>query len=121
EQKITQILTRLKINHLNQKIGTLSGGQKKRVALAKVLIEEPDLVLMDEPTNHLDLEMVEWLEDYLTRSSLALLLITHDRYFLDRITNEILELDNGQLYRYKGNYAFYVEKKAEREENTLKE
>jgi ABC transport system ATP-binding/permease protein len=121
EQKITQILTRLKINHLHQTIATLSGGQKKRVALAKVLIEEPDLVLMDEPTNHLDLEMVEWLEQYLKRSSLALLLITHDRYFLDRITNEILELENGQLYRYKGNYEFYLEKKAEREENLLKE
>jgi ATP-binding cassette subfamily F protein uup len=121
EQKITTILTRLKINHLHQKIGSLSGGQKKRVALAKVLIEEPQLVLMDEPTNHLDLEMVEWLEDYLTRSSLALLLITHDRYFLDRITNEILELDNQQLYRYKGNYSWYIEKKAEREENTMRE
>jgi ABC transport system ATP-binding/permease protein len=121
EQKITQILTRLKINHLHQTIATLSGGQKKRVALAKVLIEEPDLVLMDEPTNHLDLEMVEWLEQYLKRSSLSLLLITHDRYFLDRITNEILELENGQLYRYKGNYEFYLEKKAEREENLLKE
>ena len=121
EQKITQILTRLKINHLNQKIGTLSGGQKKRVALAKVLIEEPDLVLMDEPTNHLDIEMVEWLEEYLSRSSLALMLITHDRYFLDRITTEILELDNGKLYRYTGNYANFLEKKAEREDAFLSE
>src|SRR6185437_1567205 len=121
EQKITQILTRLKINHLNQKIGTLSGGQKKRVALAKVLIDEPDLVLMDEPTNHLDLEMVEWLEEYLSRSSLALMLITHDRYFLDRITTEILELDNSKLYRYTGNYANFLEKKAEREDAFLNE
>jgi ABC transport system ATP-binding/permease protein len=121
EQKITQILTKLNINHLHQKIGSLSGGQKKRVALARVLIEEPDLVLMDEPTNHLDLAMVEWLEEYLKRSSLALLLITHDRYFLDRITNEILELENGKLYRYKGNYEYYLEKKAEREETLYKE
>ncbi len=121
EQKITQILTRLKINHLHQKIGSLSGGQKKRVALAKVLIDEPDLVLMDEPTNHLDIEMVEWLEEYLTRSSLALMLITHDRYFLDRITTEILELDNGQLYRYIGNYGNFLEKKTEREESFMNE
>jgi len=121
EQKITQILTRLKINHLQQKIGTLSGGQKKRVALAKVLIDEPDLVLMDEPTNHLDIEMVEWLEGYLSKSSLALMLITHDRYFLDRITTEILELDNGKLYRYTGNYANFLEKKAEREESFMNE
>ncbi len=121
EQKITQILTRLKINHLQQKIGTLSGGQKKRVALAKVLIDEPDLVLMDEPTNHLDIEMVEWLEGYLSKSSLALMLITHDRYFLDKITTEILELDNGSLYRYTGNYSNFLEKKAEREESFMNE
>jgi ATP-binding cassette subfamily F protein uup len=116
EHKIRQILTRLKITDLEQPVDSLSGGQRKRVALARILIEEPELVLMDEPTNHLDLEMIEWLEDYLRRSRLSLLLITHDRYFLDRITNEILELENGQLYRFKGNYEYYLEKKAEREE-----
>ena len=121
ETKINQILTRLNIHHLNQKVSTLSGGQKKRIALAKVLIDEPDILLMDEPTNHLDLEMTEWLENYLSRGKLALLLITHDRYFLDNVCNEILELDNKQLYKYNGNYSYFLEKKNEREENESKE
>ena len=121
ELRIRQILSRLNIHNLTQKTGSLSGGQKKRVALAKVLIEEPDLLLIDEPTNHLDLEMTEWLEEYLSRQSMALLLVTHDRYFLDRVANEIMELENGQLYRYKGNYSLFLEKKADREENFIKD
>lgn len=115
EVKIKQVLTRLQLEFLDKKINQLSGGQKKRVALAQVLITEPDLVIMDEPTNHLDIEMIEWLEDYLISKDVALLLVTHDRYFLDRICEEIIELDNGKLYSYKGNYSYYVEKKAERE------
>ncbi len=121
EQQIKQILTRLKINDLDQPTATLSGGQRKRVALAQILIESPQLLLMDEPTNHLDVEMIEWLENYLSRSSIALLLVTHDRYFLDRVTNHILELEDGKLYRYQGSYASYLEKKAERVELEAKE
>jgi ATP-binding cassette subfamily F protein uup len=97
-------------------VGVLSGGQKKRVALARVLIDVPDLLIMDEPTNHLDLDMIEWLEEYLSDKNLTLLLVTHDRYFLDRVCNRILELDRGVLYAYQGNYAYFVEKKAMREE-----
>lgn len=115
ELKMKQILTHLNITNLSQNIGSLSGGQKKRVALAKLLVQEPDFMIMDEPTNHLDLDMIEWLEDYMKHQKMTLLLVTHDRYFLDRVSNEILELDNGQLYRYKGNYEYYLEKKAERE------
>jgi ABC transport system ATP-binding/permease protein len=115
EVKIKQVLTRLQLEFLDKKISQLSGGQKKRVALAQVLITEPDLVIMDEPTNHLDIDMIEWLEDYLISKDVALLLVTHDRYFLDRICDEIIELDNGKLYTYKGSYSYYVEKKAERE------
>lgn len=114
EQRIKQILSQLKIVNLNQKMGELSGGQVKRVALANVLISEPDLVMMDEPTNHLDLEMVEWLEDHLTRNNISLLMVTHDRYFLDRICTQIIEIDNKQLYSYKGNYSYYLEKRDER-------
>ncbi|EIJ78574.1 ABC transporter, ATP-binding protein [Bacillus methanolicus PB1] len=111
------ILTKLGIDDVNKKIGELSGGQKKRVALAQVLIQEPDLVILDEPTNHLDYESVKWLEEYLARYNGALLLVTHDRYFLDRVTNRIFELDGGNLYSYKGNYAAFLEAKAIREEN----
>lgn len=114
EQRIKQILSQLKITNFNQKIGSLSGGQIKRVALANVLIGEPELVLLDEPTNHLDLEMVEWLESYLSRNNISLLMVTHDRYFLDRVCTQIIEIDDRQLYSYKGNYSYYLEKRDER-------
>ena len=114
EQQAKQILTQLKITCFDQKINTLSGGQVKRVALANVLITGADLLILDEPTNHLDLEMIEWLEDYLRRSKITLLMVTHDRYFLDRVCSEIFEIDNRKLYTYKGNYSYYVEKKQER-------
>jgi len=114
EQRIKQILTQLKITDFQQKIGELSGGQVKRVALANVLISEPELLIMDEPTNHLDLEMVEWLEEHLTRNNISLLMVTHDRYFLDRVCNQILEIDNKQVFSYKGNYSYYLEKRDER-------
>ena len=114
ETKIKQILSKLKINDFNQKVGHLSGGQLKRVALANILIMEPELLILDEPTNHLDLDMTEWLEDYLKRSHASLLMVTHDRYFLDRVCSEIIEIDNRQLYAYKGNYAYYLEKREER-------
>lgn len=114
EQRAKQILSQLKITRFEQKIGHLSGGQLKRVALANVLIMEPDLLILDEPTNHLDLEMVEWLEDYLHRGNLSLLMVTHDRYFLDRVCNEIYEIDDRQIYTYKGNYSYYLEKRQER-------
>jgi ABC transport system ATP-binding/permease protein len=121
EAKIRQILTQLKIDDLNQPMGELSGGQVKRVALAKILIDEADFIILDEPTNHLDLEMIEWLEDYLARQKLTLLMVTHDRYFLDTVCNEILELEQGNMYRYKGNYAYFLEKKQERESAMLAE
>lgn len=111
------ILNKLGIDDYGQEIAALSGGQKKRVALAQVLIDSPDLLILDEPTNHLDFESVKWLEDYLSRYSGAILLVTHDRYFLDRVTNRIFELDGGNLYAYKGNYADFLESKAIREEN----
>ncbi|MBA4537794.1 ABC-F family ATP-binding cassette domain-containing protein [Bacillus aquiflavi] len=111
------ILSKLGIEQFDQKIGELSGGQKKRVALAQVLIEEPDLLILDEPTNHLDYESVKWLEEYISRYTGAVLLVTHDRYFLDRVTNRIFELSGGSLYSYKGNYANYLEEKAIRAEN----
>jgi len=111
------ILTKLGIEDFNQKIGAMSGGQKKRVALAQVLIQSPDLLILDEPTNHLDFESVKWLEDYLSRYHGAILLVTHDRYFLDRVTNRMFELDGGNLYSYKGNYASFLEAKATRVEN----
>jgi ATP-binding cassette subfamily F protein uup len=114
EQRIKQILTRLNITDFHQKIGELSGGQVKRVALANALISEPDLLIMDEPTNHLDLEMVEWLEEQLLRDPIALLMVTHDRYFLDRVCSRILEIDDKQIYTYKGNYSYYLEKRDER-------
>ncbi|MGI6073749.1 MAG: ABC-F family ATP-binding cassette domain-containing protein [Fermentimonas sp.] len=114
ELRIKQILSQLKIVDYNQKIKQLSGGQLKRVALANVLISEPELIFLDEPTNHLDLEMVEWLEDYLSKNNISLLMVTHDRYFLDRVCNQIVEIDNKQLYSYKGNYSYYLEKRDER-------
>ena len=113
ETKIKQILSKLKINDFNQKVRHLSGGQLKRVALANVLIMEPELLILDEPTNHLDLDMTEWLESYLKHNPASLLMVTHDRYFLDRVCSEIIEIDNQQLYAYKGNYAYYLEKRQE--------
>jgi ATP-binding cassette subfamily F protein uup len=115
EAKARQILGQLSVHDLTPVVKKLSGGQKRRVALAKVLIEEPDFLLLDEPTNHLDLDMIEWLEDYLVRTQMTLFMITHDRYFLENVTDEILEMENGVLYRYKGNFSYYLEKKAERE------
>ena len=114
EQKAKQILTRLKITRFDQQVEQLSGGQLKRVALANVLIAEPDLLILDEPTNHLDLEMTEWLEEYLTRNNVTLLMVTHDRYFLDRVCNEIIEIEGKRLYGYRGNYSYYLEKRQER-------
>ena len=114
EQKAKQILSQLKIRNFDQRVKQLSGGQLKRVALANALITEPDLLILDEPTNHLDLDMTEWLEDYLRRTNLSLLMVTHDRYFLDRVCSEIIEIDNQQIYQYKGNYSYYLEKRQER-------
>ena len=117
ETRIKQILGKLKIFNFEQLIGELSGGQLKRVALANVLISEPDLLILDEPTNHLDLEMVEWLEDFLKSSNMALLMVTHDRYFLDRVCTSILEIDHQGMFQYNGNYSYYLEKRQERIEN----
>jgi ABC transport system ATP-binding/permease protein len=117
EVQVKQILFTLKLPDLNALIMNLSGGQKKRVALAKILVTDCDLLILDEPTNHLDLDMIEWLEDYLTRSAKTLLMVTHDRYFLDRVCNVILELSDRELYRYEGNYEYFLEKKQEREDS----
>ena len=119
--KAKQVLTQLKISDLNQPMGQLSGGQQKRVALANVLITEPDLLILDEPTNHLDLHMIEWLEGYLSRGNKTLLMVTHDRYFLDRVCNVILELDNHSMYTYRGNFSYFMEKRQERIDNTRAE
>jgi len=115
EVKVKTILSKLKLDELKQDISLLSGGQRKRLALAKILIEQPDFLILDEPTNHLDLGMIEWLQEYLTKENVTLFMVTHDRYFLDAICNEILELEEGNLYRYKGNYTYYLEKKQERQ------
>ena len=118
EQSAKQILSQLKINDFNQKIGHMSGGQVKRIALANAIITEPDLLILDEPTNHLDLDMIEWLEKYLKRTPMSLLMVTHDRYFLDRVCNSIIEMDDSTIYSYEGNYSYYLEKREERIENT---
>lgn len=117
EQQVKLILSKFRIEDLDQKVGSLSGGQKKRLALAILLLEAPDIFILDEPTNHLDMDMIEWLEDYLGKNNITLLMITHDRYFLENICNEILELDGGILYKHRGNYSKYLENKELREEN----
>lgn len=116
ETTYKQILSKLKLDNLSQKVGDLSGGQRKRLALTNLILDRPDLLILDEPTNHLDLEMIEWLEDYLKSENLTLFMVTHDRYFLDRVCNHIIELDDKKLYSYKGNYAYYVEHRANRME-----
>ncbi len=116
EHQVKQILGKLGIHDFDQKMGELSGGQKKRVALAQALVVNPDFLILDEPTNHLDLEIIEWLENFLATQNLTLLMVTHDRYFLDKVTNEILEIEHGKVFRYKGNYSHFLEKKAERQE-----
>lgn len=120
ETSYKQILSKFKLDNLQQQIKTLSGGQKKRLALATLLLHKPDMLVMDEPTNHLDLEMIEWLEQFFAKENITLFMVTHDRYFLDRVCNEIIELDEGKLYSYKGNYSYFIEKKEERlaNENT---
>ena len=121
ENRLKQVLSKLKIKDYSQPVNELSGGQKKRVALAAVLIEQPDLMILDEPTNHLDIDMVEWLEDFLSRMTGSLLMVTHDRYFLDNVCNEILEIDDAQVYRYKGNYSYFLQKREERLQNLAAE
>lgn len=114
DDRIKQVLGKLGIHNLEQKIGSMSGGQVKRVALARVILSEPELVILDEPTNHLDIEAIEWLENYLKSSRVTLLMVTHDRYFLDRVTNKIIEIDNQRIYTYQGNYAYYLDKRQQR-------
>jgi len=115
ETQFKQILFKLKLEDLKMKVKNMSGGQKKRLSLAIILISKPDLLILDEPTNHLDLEMIEWLEDYFAKENITLFMVTHDRFFLERVCNEIIELDNGKIYQYKGNYSYYLEKKEERQ------
>jgi len=108
ETQYKQILFKLKLENLSLRVSSLSGGQKKRLALASILINSPDLLILDEPTNHLDLEMIEWLENYFAKENITLFMVTHDRFFLERVCNEIIELENGKLYTYKGNYSYYL-------------
>lgn len=117
EVKVKQILSRFKVNRLDQRVSTLSGGQKKRLALSILLLQEPDFLVLDEPTNHLDMDMIEWLEDYLSTSTLTLFMVTHDRYFLENICDEILELEEGQMYKHRGSFSTYLENKTNREES----
>ena len=121
EYQINEVLGKLGLHDTGLQVSALSGGQRKRVAIARAILHFPDLLLLDEPTNHLDLETIEWLEEYLSKSNLSLLMVTHDRYFLDKVTNNILELENGELYRYAGNYSYFLEKKAERNANQATE
>ncbi|MEP2026710.1 MAG: ABC-F family ATP-binding cassette domain-containing protein [Reichenbachiella sp.] len=116
EHRLKEVLGKLGINDLNQSIKDMSGGQQKRIALAKALLDEPDFLILDEPTNHLDLDIIEWMEEYLSSQNLAILMVTHDRYFLDKVCNQILEIDQGQIFKYNGNYSDFLEKKSEREE-----
>ena len=116
-----RMLSQLGIDNFSQPLGEMSGGQLKRVAIAKVLLEEPDFLVLDEPTNHLDIAMVEWLESYLSKQRVSLLMVTHDRYFLDNVCNRILEIDREQVYSYDGNYDYYLQKRAERQENMTAE
>jgi ATP-binding cassette subfamily F protein uup len=119
EARAKEVLGKLHLHDLTRKVGTLSGGEQRRIALAKVLIEEPDLIFLDEPTNHLDLEMIHWLEKHLAQAKMTLLMVTHDRYFLENVCDTIIELDNASLHRYKGNFSYFLEKKSERQENAL--
>jgi ABC transport system ATP-binding/permease protein len=116
EAKVQEVIEKLGVPDMDKKFGELSGGQKKRIFLAQLLLQEPDLIIMDEPTNHLDLTAIEWLENYLSGTNITLIMVTHDRYFLDAVATEIIEIDRGQLFRYKGNYAYFLEKKEQREE-----
>lgn len=117
ESKVKEVLFKLKVDDLEQLVGSLSGGQQKRLAMAKLILEEPDFIILDEPTNHLDIEMIEWIENYLQRTNVTLFMVTHDRYFLERVCNNMIELDRGQIYSYKGNYSDFLEKRAARIEN----
>ena len=114
EDKLRQILTQLNIKDINAHVSTLSGGQRKRVAIARIILENPQLIILDEPTNHLDIEIIEWLENYLLRSRITILMVTHDRYFLDRVCNRIIEMDNSTIYSYEGNYDYYLRRRSER-------
>ncbi|NJW54377.1 ATP-binding cassette domain-containing protein, partial [Salinimicrobium oceani] len=114
ESTYKQILFKLKLEDLHAMVGSLSGGQKKRLALASMILNKPDLIIMDEPTNHLDLDMIEWLEEFFRKENFTIFMVTHDRYFLERVCNEIVELEDGNLYTYKGNYSYYLSKKDER-------